>query len=288
MPAATELGPTEHARSQPPALPTHAAPAAQPVQAVSGTTTQAITQATRRAGLSPRHLWPALLLALVAGWLLWRRSHRLAQEAHQLTRRHRALMSINNQLKSESRLLREQATNDPLTGALNRSAFGAGLREVVQRCAPREECVHLLVIDLDRFKAINDSLGHMAGDSALKLVTGIAHEQLVSDDLFGRFGGDEFMIACTDRDTQGVLDLAEAIRADVEAAAPRHSPALPGLTLSIGVACADPVTGYDADALFARADEALYEAKRQGRNRVVLADTFALAAPIHPAANRHL
>lgn len=230
----------------------------------------------------------ALLLVVGAWWLLWRRSRVLALETQRLARQHRALQSVNSRLQNESQQLRQRATNDPLTGVLNRQAFSAGLRELVDHLAHYGRPISLIVFDLDHFKTINDRLGHLAGDSALKLVVGIVHQHLVSADLFGRFGGDEFLIACADQTPASAVQLAETIRAAVEAAAPAHSPALPGLTLSMGMAKADADTGYSADALFARADAALYEAKRRGRNRVVVADDTLRAMPDKAAAGRHL
>lgn len=230
----------------------------------------------------------AFVLALGAGWLLWRRSRELALETQRLTRQQRALRSANARLKNESEQLRERAINDPLTGALNRRAFAAGLRELVDHLAHYDKPVHLIIFDLDHFKSINDRQGHLAGDQALKLVTGIVHEHLVSADLFGRFGGDEFLIACADHDADSATRLAETIRATVETAATGHTPPLPGLTLSLGVAQADAGTGYSADALLARADIALYEAKRRGRNRVVFADPAMASAHAPASASRHL
>lgn len=275
-----------------PAPATAAAPIAVPVTHVAASATPVIAPATSAAPDTPPSTtrWWALALLLVVGvwWLSWRRSRLLAQETRRLARQHRALQSANSRLQNESQQLRQRATNDPLTGVLNRQAFAAGLRELVEHLAHYDRPVSLIVFDLDHFKTINDRLGHLAGDSALKLVVGIVREHLVSADLFGRFGGDEFLIACADQTPASAALLAETIRAAVEAAAPVHSPALPGLTLSMGVAETDADTGYSADALFARADAALYEAKRRGRNRVVVADGTLAQAPAAAAAARHL
>lgn len=227
-------------------------------------------------------------LALVAAALVLRRHQRLAAETRRLARHQRVLRSVNRRLQHESRTLREQAINDPLTGVLNRQAFAAELRDMLERAARYGHPVTLIVLDLDHFKAINDRLGHLTGDSALKLVTGIVHEQLVSADLFGRFGGDEFLIACPDRTPDAVEQLAEHLRRAVERAATGHQPPLPGLTLSMGLAQATSDTGYAADALFARADAALYEAKRAGRNRAVTAATAGIRDDAPAPLHRHL
>jgi diguanylate cyclase (GGDEF)-like protein len=125
-----------------------------------------------------------------------------------------------------------------------------------------------LVFDLDNFKAINDQHGHLAGDEALRLVTGIARGKLRSDDLLGRFGGDEYLVACEGLDLASAEALAEQMRFDVVWRAPEHQPPMPGLSISVGVAIADPARGYDPESLFQRADTALYRAKRGGRNQV--------------------
>lgn len=114
------------------------------------------------------------------------------------------------------------------------------------------------------------------------------HEHLVSADLFGRFGGDEFLIACADQTPASAVALAETIRAAVEDAAADCTPPLPGLTLSMGVAQADTDSGYSADSLFARADAALYEARRSGRDRLVVADARMRTERGDGQAARHL
>jgi diguanylate cyclase (GGDEF)-like protein len=261
--------------------------ASTPLQPMPGPATT--TQAPVPVGGGSGRGWLVAALAACAGiaFWVWRRSQALAVEARQLLRQQRVLKSANVRLQDESERLRQQATNDPLTGALNRQAFATALRELLDHVAHYNRAVWLVMIDLDHFKAINDRLGHLAGDSALKLVTGIIHEHLVSADLFGRFGGDEFLVGLADHDAASASRLAEALRAAVQAAAANQAPPLPGLSLSIGLACADADIGYSADSLFARADAALYEAKRRGRNRVVVADENVIASA-DGLSTRHL
>jgi diguanylate cyclase (GGDEF)-like protein len=245
-----------------------------------------------RGGPSARSLsWlllPILALVLCAWWISLRRSRALAREAEHLARQQRVLESAHRHLKEKSQQLRRLSTQDPLTGVLNRLAFGTELRERLDHLAHYNQPLNLIVFDLDHFKTINDRLGHSAGDRALTLVAGIVREHLVSDDLFGRFGGDEFMIACAGQSLETAARLAESIRAAVEARAPRAEPPLPGLSLSMGVAQANGENGYAPDALFERADAALYEAKQRGRNNVVVADESVQAVPEGAAVVRHL
>jgi diguanylate cyclase (GGDEF)-like protein len=220
--------------------------------------------ATARTADLPR--W-VLALALPTLLLLWglvrllRHVRRLRAEKHQISSRQQAL-------ESEHRALRERVSVDPLTGCLTRSAFAAELSTLLAHARHHGRSVALLVFDLDHFKAINDQHGHLAGDEALKLVTGIARGKLRSDDLLGRFGGDEYLVACEVPDLATAEALAEQIRFDVAWRAPEHQPPMPGLSISVGLAVADPTRGYDPESLFRRADTALYGAKRNGRNQV--------------------
>ncbi|MGN6150855.1 MAG: GGDEF domain-containing protein [Lysobacteraceae bacterium] len=230
----------------------------------------------------------ALALLLLSGW--WaarRRGHAYAAEAERLSRQQTRLKLDHHRLQTDSERLREQSMLDPLTGVLNRLAFSNELRDLIAVLSKDGRMLNLIVFDLDHFKQINDRQGHLAGDAALKLVVGIVREHLVSADAFGRFGGDEFLIACADQPLVFCRDLAERIRASVERRAPAHVPPLDGLTVSMGIAQADSVSGYDADALFSRADAALYQAKRRGRNCVVANDGEGDALPPGPA-QRHL
>jgi diguanylate cyclase (GGDEF)-like protein len=239
----------------------------------------------------PRWLW-LLAAAFVLSFLGWRaatkRSRALAAEAERLARDQRQLKSAHVQLKSQSEQLRQMATNDPLTGALNRQGFAGELRTVLEHLARFRRPLNLMLIDMDNFKQINDRLGHLVGDESLKLVVGIARQHLDSEDLLGRFGGDEFMVACADQPLEQTAALAESIRAAVVRAAAQHDPPLTGLSLSIGIAQANEQLGYRSETLFHRADTALYAAKNGGRNRVVLADESLPPPPVLEAATRHL
>jgi diguanylate cyclase (GGDEF)-like protein len=212
----------------------------------------------------------ALPIALLLLTLTVRKTVRLAEETRRLANDQRKLQSAHRFLQNESEHLRHLSINDPLTGVLNRRAFADELRALMDHLSKFKRPLNLMVFDLDHFKSINDQLGHLAGDIALKLVAGVVRKHLNSDDLFGRFGGDEFLIACADRSLDESALLADAIRRAVVEESTLCNPPLPGLSLSIGVARAAPESGYNIDALFQRADTALYSAKHGGRNRVVL------------------
>ena len=230
----------------------------------------------------------ALGAVLLAWWTAWRRSQRLAAETERLARQQRVLKSAHSHLQRKSEKLQHLSMHDPLTGALNRQAFGSELRDRIDHLVKYNLPLGLIVFDLDHFKQINDRHGHLVGDMALALVVGVVHEHLVSDDVFGRFGGDEFMVACPGQDSAHALVLAETLREALAARAPLADPPIPGLTLSLGVAQADPEQGYEVDDLFARADAALYVAKQRGRNTCVAADGETVAQVVPGSVRRHL
>jgi diguanylate cyclase (GGDEF)-like protein len=241
----------------------------------------------------PPRRWPWLLLPLAALLLwAWRRSankaERLHEEAERLARHQRQLRSANSALQEQAAQLRQAAVQDTLTGALTRAAFARQLEEALLHAAHYGKPVALMVFDLDHFKQINDSHGHLAGDAALKFVAGIVRENLRSEDLFGRFGGDEFLIGCADLDRDQALALAESIRHAAHQRARTEDPRLAALSLSLGIAHADPGAGYSLELLFSRADAALYAAKRGGRNRSVLEAPGTPAPPRDQHAPRSL
>jgi diguanylate cyclase (GGDEF)-like protein len=239
----------------------------------------------------PRWLWllaAACLLLLIAWRTASKKTQVLSDETERLARHQRQLQSAHSNLKSQSEHLRHLAINDPLTGALNRQAFATDLKQVLEHLSKFCRPLNLVLFDMDHFKAINDQLGHLVGDKALKLVVGVVRQHLASEDLFGRFGGDEFLIACADQPMEATAALANQIRLAVVREAAASDPPLTGLSLSIGIAQANPEFGYLPDPLFHRADTALYAAKNAGRNCVVLADDNLAQPPIIGAATRHL
>jgi diguanylate cyclase (GGDEF)-like protein len=158
---------------------------------------------------------------------------------------------------------RTHAILDPLTGLLNRKALTDRFAELSEQAALTGESVALVACDLDGFKAVNDEHGHERGDAVLKEAAYVIRRSLRSFELVYRLGGEEFLIVLPGADTATALRLAETVRTAVEQTRPGGLP----LTISMGVAVAD---GIDVifEPLFRQADEALYHAKRDGRNRV--------------------
>lgn len=169
--------------------------------------------------------------------------------------------------------LEKLANTDPLTGALNRRAFDANTRAMCEAAARERRHLALLMMDIDHFKALNDTHGHTVGDLAIVEVFERFAGSLRGSDLLGRWGGEEFVALLADSDLEGARATAERVRARV-ADTPISRPEsghVVQLTASFGVAVFRP--GEDTpETLVARADDALYRAKREGRNRVRAAE----------------
>jgi diguanylate cyclase (GGDEF)-like protein len=180
------------------------------------------------------------------------------------------LAHFSNNLQQQSQRYKLLSNTDPLTGALNRNGFAA---EMSQRVANGKMIRNttMMVIDLDHFKRINDSHGHDAGDAVLRETTQIIHKNTRATDLFVRWGGEEFILFCEGVDSQQAIALAEKIRVSVEAMKMRYREDIIPVTVSIGIAIAEPQESFDD--LFHRADQALYRAKHRGRNCITLSES---------------
>jgi diguanylate cyclase (GGDEF)-like protein len=172
---------------------------------------------------------------------------------------------LSNSLRRQT-LLR-QARHDPLTGLLNRNTLSEVLEREVGLARRHREIFSLIMLDIDRFKAINDGYGHAAGDSVLRQISEILRRCTRRTDLLFRFAGDEFLLGSSHTDRAGATATAKRILAAVAATRFRHgSENLPPIRVSIGLA---ELRGEEsADSLFERADGALLSAKRRGRNRI--------------------
>lgn len=162
------------------------------------------------------------------------------------------------------------ALTDSLTGVFNRRYVSAHFPRLLERAIDGSKPVSVLMFDIDHFKVVNDTYGHGIGDEVLREVAARASRNLRTFDLVARLGGEEFVVILPDTDADSAVIVAERLRSrigdhpfDVPSAS-----AMLGVTVSIGVSVGGTL-GDTADALLRRADEALYEAKRQGRNRVV-------------------
>lgn len=158
------------------------------------------------------------------------------------------------------------ATIDHMTSVLNKAAITRILSEEIAASLRDHRWISVLVMDIDRFKSINDVHGHLMGDRILQAVAKVLRSSVRRRDKVGRFGGDEFMIVLPETGRKGALQLAERIRSSIEKSAGTELGVSEGLTTSIGVASCRAVD-TDCDNLLEHADAALYRAKALGRNR---------------------
>ena len=169
---------------------------------------------------------------------------------------------------------RTEAVIDPLTGMLNRNALATRIAELSQQSSVSGEPIGVLLADVDRFKEVNDSLGHSAGDAVLKDVANVLRTHLRAFDLIYRLGGEEFLVLLPGSDLELTKMHADRLRAGVSEST---MAADVRLTMSFGVSASSPGREFDYDAVFAAADAALYEAKRGGRDQVVADPRPAMA-----------
>lgn len=193
----------------------------------------------------------------------------IAARVQALLRRRRHLGALRAQVEDGLRL----AVTDPLTGLYNRRFASARLERLAECCALRGEPLAVMLLDIDRFKAVNDRHGHLAGDEVLVGVAERLRSAAAGADLIARYGGEEFLVVATGLSAEAARAMAEAMRCAVA----RTPFPLPGLatgltvTLCAGVVISCPGDALSPEALIAAADRALYASKAGGRNSVHLA-----------------
>ena len=181
------------------------------------------------------------------------------------------IRDISENKKTEDELLRLAAT-DPLTGAFNRREFTSLADQESQRANRYNRPLSIMMLDLDHFKKLNDTYGHAAGDKALQKFTTLCCNTLRTVDVFGRWGGEEFVAILHDTTPEGAKIMLERLRATGFGKRPDGAP----MTASIGVAERLADHAQDWPQLIELADHRMYEAKRGGRDRAVLPDGINL------------
>ena len=195
-----------------------------------------------------------IVIAVTLPWFLFIGGH--------VKRLRRGLTEVTVRLED----IEEQSRRDDLTGVFNRRTLLVAMEESKQRADAAGEPLSICVIDLDLFKRYNDEFDHLTGDRVLRTFAQAVQEGLRASDMFGRYGGEEFVQICRHTDLTGAVADAERLRARIgvlDLPVPRS---VDRLTVSIGVA--QYKAGETIMQTFARADEALYRAKQRGRNRV--------------------
>jgi diguanylate cyclase (GGDEF)-like protein len=189
-----------------------------------------------------------------------------------------SLQRLNESLRLETRSLAEIARSDPLTGALNRKGLADELMRLVRLGEAQTFPMTLVFIDIDHFKRINDAHGHVAGDQVIRGLAQLVRSAVQRDDLFARWGGEEFLLVF--RDTPGVKGrvIAERLRDRIATATWAD-----GLRVTCSFGVAEWHRGEDLNDGIRRADEAMYRAKQQGRDRVEIELQARQAAEPQPA-----
>lgn len=181
----------------------------------------------------------------------------------------RSIETLRGELEQVKALLHQ----DPLTGVLNRRGLDEAFRREASRSDRQQSSLCVALLDLDNFKALNDTHGHAAGDAALSAVAAVARGTLRPNDQVGRFGGEEFLVLLPDTALRESAAVMARVKRDLARRAIDGLPAGMTVTFSAGVAQRAP--GETLEHLVIRTDEALYRAKRAGKNRVALARTAA-------------
>jgi|DewCreStandDraft_4_1066084.scaffolds.fasta_scaffold09707_7 diguanylate cyclase (GGDEF)-like protein len=193
-------------------------------------------------------------------------------DKHELEVRLRAgrrIIELQAELMSAQARLREQAMRDPLTGIWNRACVLDTLERELERARRGAAPLGLLLLDLDRFKQFNDTRGHQFGDLVLRAFADRIQAAVRSYDTFGRYGGEEFLILAPGCSEQDLVRQAERLRSAVASTPFDIDGHQFSLTVSVGASSAEPGSRVTSIELIRAADDALYEAKRTGRNRVV-------------------
>ncbi len=213
----------------------------------------------------------------------------LEEQRQQLQEKQASLLRLNEELRAEiarrqeveaslresEAAYRELAIADPLTGIYNRRYFFQRAQEEVHRAQRYRHPLTVVIYDLDFFKQINDKFGHAAGDKVLQATARLVSSSIRASDLFARYGGEEFILLLPETNAAGGREVAERLRQAIASQPVPHDPEPLAITISAGVACLAPAAnsvGPSAsttlDELIKQADQALYEAKKAGRNRV--------------------
>lgn len=182
-----------------------------------------------------------------------------------------AMLRREGLLREQADKLQSLSLTDELTGVANRRRLNLFLEEAVRRGQRSGQPFSLILIDIDHFKAYNDSLGHIAGDACLVGVAETLRQQVRRPgDLLARYGGEEFCIVLADDGAEAAFEIAEQLRASIESLRLPHpaSTSADHLTISLGVATWTAERRLSPTGLLLKADRALFEAKQAGRNRV--------------------
>ena len=188
------------------------------------------------------------------------------------------------QARADKEQLEKLASFDSLTRVYNRQAIMGRLRETINRVRRYKESLSLIMLDIDHFKKVNDQYGHLVGDDVLEKVATLIRDNIRSTDMVGRYGGEEFLIILPQTDLYAARIVAERIRSIIEMTKMKDFVGNTfSITVSQGISSCEP--GDDVYSLISRADEALYRAKENGRNRVEICCSSGLEGELEAWMN---
>ena len=186
------------------------------------------------------------------------------------------MAELTREIQEKNRLLEELSLTDPLTGLPNRRAFEQWATRELSSALRHQFCFWLVMADLDKFKSINDTYGHAAGDDVLRRFSAVLRQNTRASNICARLGGEEFVLALSHIDKGGVIVAIERLRSAFAAEHFGFAPSL-SVTASFGVAGVSDVGSTELAGLLSRADAALYLAKQQGRNRFEFAEDVSIS-----------
>jgi len=183
----------------------------------------------------------------------------------------RRIIELQNELLAARENLREKASHDSLTSLWNHEEILGILGQELARAEREKQCISVIMADLDHFKMVNDTYGHLAGDAVLRLTAKRMLSLMRGYDFIGRYGGEEFLVILPECCKECSVAFAERLRSCVSSGSMDTPEGMIPVTISIGVAASGGENGWAADSLVKAADVALYRAKENGRNRVEVA-----------------
>lgn len=190
------------------------------------------------------------------------------------------ILELQDQLVSMREAFQVQATRDPLTGLWNRAAILDLLQRELDRAGREGASVGVILADLDHFKRVNDTFGHLAGDAVLREAAQRMNSAMRGYDAVGRYGGEEFLIVAPGCNADNAMKAAERVREYISREPIHTADGLIGpVTLSLGVAVSAGLAEGETGLLLRAADKALYRAKDEGRNRAAMATVTAVMEP---------
>lgn len=227
-------------------------------------------------------LWAILCAVVLLLWVGKHHSGRLRRDASEQSRLREALAQANHELERKviertaelekaNERLEMLSTIDALSGLANRRKLDEVLEQQWEQAREAASCLAVIMVDIDRFKAYNDTYGHQAGDVCIQLLAKVLSASATRPgELAARYGGEEFMLVLADTDVEQACAVAEQIRLEFSSQATmlKRLSSDPCVTISLGVAATIPTAGTHFDGLVLAADRALYQAKHNGRNQV--------------------